>query len=340
MEKPLAKRIRAGASCDICARFYTDPVLLACGYSLCRACAQQLSPAVCPDCGAAFDPGRLTCNRSLSDLVEIAQQLLQKLEAERSRKGAGQDRAQRAHFCKQEKSILCQACCASKEHRHHDQALAESAAHYKLLMRKCLDNLKKEESDVQSNRTILESETLCYFTRTTVAWEKAKDEFKRMQLFLESQERQLLAQVTEVYNEIKIKKNEQISALSKKQSSLQDLIYEVEEVSHLPANELLENIGRTLQAYEEREKVQPRGSLSPELQSKISGLVEINKFLLGAMKSFRENVASGLLQHKGNTTPDPNGCHPSVVTSEETQPVSNLDQVQHTNPGSSDHLSE
>ncbi|XP_048346716.1 E3 ubiquitin-protein ligase TRIM58-like isoform X2 [Sphaerodactylus townsendi] len=294
MEKPLAKRIRAGASCDICARFYTDPVLLACGYSLCRACAQQLSPAVCPDCGAAFDPGRLTCNRSLSDLVEIAQQLLQKLEAERSRKGAGQDRAQRAHFCKQEKSILCQACCASKEHRHHDQALAESAAHYKLLMRKCLDNLKKEESDVQSNRTILESETLCYFTRTTVAWEKAKDEFKRMQLFLESQERQLLAQ----------------------------------------------NIGRTLQAYEEREKVQPRGSLSPELQSKISGLVEINKFLLGAMKSFRENVASGLLQHKGNTTPDPNGCHPSVVTSEETQPVSNLDQVQHTNPGSSDHLSE
>nr|XP_056700461.1 tripartite motif-containing protein 12A-like [Euleptes europaea] len=306
-KKPLKKRIRAEALCYACECAYTDPVVLDCGHSYCRACVEGMLFSRCLICFKEFDRSRLTPNRSLSGLVEITQQLL---EAE------GEERLpKKAYFCKEEKAIICQTCCASEEHRDKDLTLADVAAReYKIYMEECQENLVKEEKDVKANKAALESETLYYFTRTTAAWKKTRTEFKKMKEFLEVQERQMLAQVMEVYEEIKRDKKKQLSALSKKRSFLQDLNCDMDEADCLPPSEFLEVIGDLLQIYDEREKVQPLGSLSPELQSKILSVADINTFLLGAMKCFR-----------GVTTPDTNGSHPSIDTSEEPQSVSNLD---------------
>ncbi|KAL8213168.1 UNVERIFIED_CONTAM: hypothetical protein K2H54_061095 [Gekko kuhli] len=322
----LKKRIRAQASCAVCENFYSDPVQLRCGTSFCRACVAELSPPVCPDpdCDAEFDPARLASNPSLARLVEIAQQLLEQEERREASAlgGAADGEPPRgpAVFCKDEKSLICSSCYVPEEHPGHDVVPADEAAQeYRAHMRRCLVHLKREEQDILMNQTILAVDCEFYYTRATLVWEKAKTEFHRMEDFLEEQKKWLLAQVTEVYKEIQINKNKQLSALSKKQSLLQHVSNEIEEAIHLSGSELLENIGGVLQRFEEREPVEPRGSLCFELQDKISGLVNYHTFLTGAMQHFRENMTHGFSRHRGIPTPSPNGME--VDTSEEPQAV-------------------
>ncbi|KAL8213171.1 UNVERIFIED_CONTAM: hypothetical protein K2H54_061102 [Gekko kuhli] len=318
------KRIRVEASCAVCDEFYIDPVQLRCGTSFCRACVAGRSPPVCPDCDAEFDPARLAPNRSLARLVEIAQQLLEREERREAsaREGVAGGEAPREQtvFCKEEKTLICSSCYVPEEHPGHDVVPADEAAQeYKVHVRKCLVRLKKEGKDVLLNKTTLEEDCQHSFTRASMMWEKTKTEFQMMENFLDGQKKWLLAQGTELYKEIKMNKNEKLSALSKKLSLLQGVSSEMEEVRQLPGTELLENIGGVLQRFEERETVEPRGSLSLEFQDKISSLINYHMFLTEAMQQFRENVACEFNRHKGIPTPNPTGTE--VSASEEPQSV-------------------
>ncbi|XP_054832484.1 E3 ubiquitin-protein ligase TRIM7-like [Eublepharis macularius] len=323
--RPL-KRLREEVSCDICLDFFTDPVILGCGYSFCRACAETLSPSTCPHCGAAFDPSRLRTNRSLVPIVELAKQMTEREKAEAEGGEGGREERQRG-ACPAARRLLCGACSASEEHRRHHVASVEAAAQeVKTCLRKCLDRLMKERTDVQLNKTSLEADSRRASNRITVVCEKTKAEFKKMHEFLDKEKERLLAQVTELQNEIKNKQNEHISALSRKQDFLEDLIWEMEEKTQQPVNEFLQDIGDLLKRYEEREKFQKLAFLSPELHCKVWNLFDKNLILLGAMKHFKANLESGLLQFEGNT----NRSRPSPTTPEERCEQLEASTAEHT----------
>ncbi|XP_060094195.1 E3 ubiquitin-protein ligase TRIM11-like [Heteronotia binoei] len=343
--EPLRKRIRAQASCGICRGFYTEPVrLCCCGASFCRACVEALLPAACPDCGAALDPARLTPNQSLARLVEIAGKLLEQEERRQAGGAAGGEAplAEETLFCKQDRALLCPSSYVPEEHRGHDVVPAGQASQeYKAHIQKCLIHLKKEEKDILLNKTTFEIDCEHYARRATLMLGKTKTEFQKMEEFLERQKREVLARVTEVYKEIKMDKKEQIFALSDNLTFLKDIRFEMEEVIQMPRNEFLEQIECTLWMYGERETADPKGSLYVNVENKLCSLIGIQTFVIHELTNFRERMARGLDQLRGEIPAlSPSERDPAVVEPEESQLRSILDEALPSNPESSSPQSE
>ncbi|XP_077187276.1 tripartite motif-containing protein 10-like [Paroedura picta] len=331
--EPVRKRLRAKSSCHVCGGFYRQPVLLRCGSSLCRACAEGLTPAACPDCDAAFDPARLTPNHPLARIVDAARPLLLLHEEEKDDK---KEKEEERVFCRQEKALLCQTCYEPAEHSGHEVVPADGAAtEYKVRVRNCMNCLRKEEKDFMLHRTTLEVDCEYHIRRATLAWEKMKTEFQQMDLFLKEQKTELLAVVTKLHEDIKRDRKEQLFALSKNLSRFQKVIREVEEASHMPRSGLLENIEGVLQRFDRRETVDPRGSLSLALQNRISEHIDFSMFLQDSMKGFREKVTDELKHCRGIPTPNIDGGDLSATAPEEPVPATPLDQPQPSSPESS-----
>lgn len=82
---------------------------------------------------------------------------------------------------------------------------------------------------------------ISFFQRqTTQVWERTRAEFQLMEDFMEKQKRELLAQVTEVYKEIRTDKNKQDLLCTRKLVLVQDVMYEMDEAIQSSEGDLLE----------------------------------------------------------------------------------------------------
>ncbi|CAI7935019.1 E3 ubiquitin-protein ligase TRIM7-like, partial [Podarcis lilfordi] len=90
------------------------------------------------------------------------------------------------------------------------------------------------------------------------------------------------------------------------------LIREMEEKLQEPESELLQDIGSFLQRSQEKENLEdPLVAFPPALKWRIWDFRDINPFLEGVMKKFRENV-----------TLDPDTAHPRLILSDDRKSVS------------------
>uniref|UniRef100_A0A452IHH6 Uncharacterized protein n=1 Tax=Gopherus agassizii TaxID=38772 RepID=A0A452IHH6_9SAUR len=195
------KSLRDEATCSICLSFFKDPVSLDCRHNFCRACISQCWEESDADISC---PQALRPNRLLANVVEIAKQL--SFQA-----AAGKDLC-KVHqepfklFCSQDQILLCVICRESQGHCAHTVVPIEEAAQsYKGQIQTRLNTLKKEREELLKWRQDEEKQK--------VERQKIMSEFEQLRLFLEAQERLLLAWLEELDKETVKMQDENVTKL-------------------------------------------------------------------------------------------------------------------------------
>ncbi|XP_050775706.1 zinc finger protein RFP-like isoform X2 [Gopherus flavomarginatus] len=297
------KSLRDEATCSICLSFFKDPVSLDCRHNFCRACISQCweesdADISCPQCRETFPQRTLRPNRLLANVVEIAKQL--SFQA-----AAGEDLC-KVHqepfklFCSQDQILLCVICRESQGHCAHTVVPVEEAA--------------------QSYKGKIEAER-----------QKIMSEFEQLRLFLEAQERLLLAWLEELDKETVKMQDENVTKLSEEISHLSDLISEIEKKCQQPTSEFLQDIKSTWSRCEKR--FQKPLVVPKDLAKRLSVSSQRNVCLQETLKKFKESLPYHLsfliskAEKEVQATLDPDLANPcSVVSTDESV----IHEYQHT----------
>ncbi|XP_054834656.1 zinc finger protein RFP-like isoform X2 [Eublepharis macularius] len=156
-----AKTLQDDATCSICLDYFQDPVMIIeCGHNFCRACITKYwkasdCSACCPECRQLFSWKNLKPNRQLGNMVETAKQLnLQLKNSSEKERMCEEHQKPLTVFCKTDQTLICTVCDRSKAHRNHEVVhTPEASAHYKEMLLRHLENLKKERNKIQSAKS-------------------------------------------------------------------------------------------------------------------------------------------------------------------------------------------
>ncbi|XP_062977802.1 zinc finger protein RFP-like [Elgaria multicarinata webbii] len=298
-------------SCPICLDHFRDPVTVAeCGHNFCRACLSKYlgekdTEASCPECRGTFQKGNLRPNRQLAKIAEIAKKCRDEEVKRAEEKGGVCERHQEPLklFCKDHETLIFVVCDRSKEHEHHKVVpLEEASREYKDLIRRRLEILREERERILAYKAETEKKNKELLKQTRAERKKTVSQFRELHQFLEEQEELLLAQLEEVEKEIARRTDVHQAKLSEELSSLESLIQEMEKKCQQPVGELLQDVRSTLRRSE-KEIFENPVAFPPELKEKIWDFHEINPFLEGVMKQFKEM--------EGNEQPVPPAQPPS-----------------------------
>ncbi|XP_034963590.1 zinc finger protein RFP-like [Zootoca vivipara] len=344
------QRLRDEVTCSICLDYFKDPVTIAkCGHNFCRSCLIQYlgeseAEASCPQCRKTVQRRGLIPNRQLANMVEIAQNLsLQEGREEGGGKGrmceegegdGGKGRVCEKHleplklFCKVHKAPICVVCDRSKEHENHKVIpLEEAFEEYKGEICRRLEILRKEREEILAFQADLDKESKDLLKLTERERLKTVEKFRQLHQFLKKQEKHLLNHVGELEKEIAGRRDEQLARLSRKLSSLEKIIQEMEEKRQQPASELLQDVRSTLQRYEKRESLEKPLAFPPELRNRILESCHVNHLVEDTIKKWKDallfrkqiqkDVQSFRNLQRANVTLDPDTANCWLILSKD-----------------------
>ncbi|XP_042310939.1 tripartite motif-containing protein 15-like [Sceloporus undulatus] len=214
-------------------------------------------------------------------------------------------------FCKEDLSLLCLVCEKARQHRAHlVLPLEEAAQDYKEEIEIKLQKLKTERSAVQELKMVREKEMAQYLEDVKAKREKVVLEFQQLHLFLQEQERHLLAQLGELEKEMAKEQEETGRRLSHTFSLLSSLISDLEKDCQRPAGEFLLNLKETFTRCGSAMLPMPverpsnlGKNLSAISQKSVALTENLNKFketLEAELKRERTSCTNALLEEQRN----------------------------------------
>ncbi|XP_061475503.1 E3 ubiquitin-protein ligase TRIM11-like isoform X2 [Rhineura floridana] len=319
------KRLHREATCPVCLGYFVDPVTLDCGHNFCQTCVSRCweepgTGAKCPHCRMAV--GRnFRSNRSLANVVEIAQQLNSSgVEGPKCITHPGGMN----YFCKDHGVFFCMVCDAPQQHRCRSTAVPiEQAVHdYKGQIFSCLGILRKERGTILEYIADLEEKSQYELEQIQTEKEITVFEFRRLYRFLKRKEKFLVGEmVSEERNIVRIKER-QLSRFSEKLLCLGGFIQDMEELCQKPEIEFLQDVQRVLQRYEKKKKpFEYPVSLDYLLKWRIQEFCDRNFFLEGVLQEFKDGLAGLHAADRAIITLDPKTASPQLTVSTDCKSV-------------------
>ncbi|XP_051852022.1 E3 ubiquitin-protein ligase TRIM7 isoform X5 [Antechinus flavipes] len=262
----LAAELHGEATCSICLELFQDPVSIECGHSFCRSCIARcwerpgipVSPAPralpCPQCREPARPSQLRPNRQLAGVASLLRRYSLSPSGDGDGEGAGslvsgciQHGEPLKLYCQDDGRAICVVCDRAREHRAHavlplDEAVQEA----KEMLESRLGALKKELEEFEDFKSMEEKESRELLKQVTVEREKVGAEFQALRAFLMEQESRLVGRLEELAREVTQRQTENLNQLGSEISLLSKLTTEMEETSHKPDLDFLQEFKNTL----------------------------------------------------------------------------------------------
>ncbi|XP_054834655.1 E3 ubiquitin-protein ligase TRIM39-like isoform X1 [Eublepharis macularius] len=323
-----AKTLQDDATCSICLDYFQDPVMIIeCGHNFCRACITKYwkasdCSACCPECRQLFSWKNLKPNRQLGNMVETAKQLnLQLKNSSEKERMCEEHQKPLTVFCKTDQTLICTVCDRSKAHRNHEVVhTPEASAHYKEMLLRHLENLKKERNKIQSAKSNGEKPCQELLKETQVKRQEIVSEFQRQHQFLEEQEQLQLSKLRDLEKEIERKRDNYASKFVDEISYITDLIGDLEKKDKQPTNEFLQNIGSVLDRCKKGTFQYPAIPDASDMKKRFYQFCEGSTFLQSSLRKFRDNLLKPKWI-KENVLFDPETAHPRYVVSADRKTV-------------------
>ncbi|KAK7796202.1 hypothetical protein U0070_011563 [Myodes glareolus] len=219
MASEFMMNVKEEVTCPICLDLMVEPVSADCGHSFCRACITlnyesskvKEGEGICPMCQVSYLFGDLRPNRHMANIVERLKEFKSSSGEEQKVNVCAKHGEKLQLFCEKDKVAICWLCERSQEHRGHQTALIEEAAHeYK-------NQIQKDVENVQT-------------------------EFRRLRDVLDSEEKNELQKLTQEKDDVLSNLAESESKHAQQSKLLGDLISDVERQLQCSAMEMLQGV--------------------------------------------------------------------------------------------------
>ncbi|XP_013927796.1 PREDICTED: tripartite motif-containing protein 7-like [Thamnophis sirtalis] len=308
-------------TCPICLECFKEPVTITiCGHNFCRACLScygqgpEISGTSCPHCRKTFDHRQnIIPNRLLANVVEIAEKFRRAEESP-----AEANLCEKYHrpvkvICGQQTVLHCAICGPTKptksNHGSPTMQKTNDTTTEHTDRNTLVEMLKEGKQNVLAQQSDKKKKSKDLLRQIKAERAEATSLFKDLHHFLEEQEKQFLAQMVEVEEEITRKRDSFMSFFSQELSLYETIIQKIQ-TSQQPNNALFKEI---LKSFQSEEKITDRPSFQPALKWRIWDFCDINHTLKEITKRFKDTWLSGLQLQKANITLDPDTAHPQLT---------------------------
>ncbi|XP_066474066.1 zinc finger protein RFP-like isoform X2 [Tiliqua scincoides] len=311
-----ARSLLEGLSCSLCHNYFTEPVSIDCGHSFCHACIVQHwekweTEFSCPQCGEISLKRKLTPNRELGNVAEIAKRM--KTENAGLEKVCGLHQEPLQHFCQDEQKLLCGTCVESKDHdaTHVLVAVEQAVQDYKEELETQLQAWREKRATAIAFHAKEKDKCQNFLSKVVAEKQKFMAKFEEVQQFLKQQEKIMLDQLEEFVKE----EEKCIARLSGEISLTDTMICELEEKSRHPEKAFLQDLEKSFSRCEVWESQQP--DVCSELEEKLHAFSKKYIILKEALRVFTENFPEQLKVEWVKVSLDPDTAHCQLQVSDD-----------------------
>ncbi|XP_053235401.1 zinc finger protein RFP-like [Podarcis raffonei] len=331
----LTRQFLDETSCPICLDYFTDPVILDCGHSFCKACLtmcwkETQRPASCPHCRQVAQRTSFRPNRQLANVVEIAKQFTSQAETTNCKRHG----EPLEFFCNVCVAPTCNVCKRSQEHSEHDMFNLDGISQkIKQGIQARVQFLMQERQVVRQWKLAEEERVKAFPAELEEEKNKISGAFEQMHNFLHELQRFWLTELEDLEKEMKTKKESNIVKLSQDIAFLSSHITDMEKKRQLPPFEFLRGFGTSVIRFVQWKKKRAVLGISTGMEERLISYTQKNSFLQDTLEKCK-----GLLMeapNKVSVTLDPGTAHPFLVVTEDLKNLRRRREMQDVqdNPG-------